>query len=1509
MAKTRRRVLSILMALVLVLGLLPTSALAGGPRPDGGKKEGTYNNPIVRFYVFDPELADPTDNSDTVKGHYYPNDSDNGGVAGCNAGTGYQGGSLTAEGLRQWKNTNENGISNMKGISSAWYTQPRNLGDFNGKTIVWYSMKQYKDDNGKYYCNIDGYVKGTPINVIYHSNFDPDQNYVDTGFYSGDPYTVKTYDATELSDNSGYTFKGWNTQANGRGTSYAEGAAIDALMTSLVLYAQWDEIEYDPSEAPTATLTLTKEWADNVTDDQSVTISLKDGSKTYTAQNGGTVTPGTAADLIFTGLTPGATYEIVESPADYELSQSSIDLSEVTVTDMDFETKIDERSCSNLVNTVVDLKGANYLVAGLTSQDGCIIWTYNELSLEEQDLFVKTCETPNGSYKIENPTFIHGVSASAAGVSIDANRGTITFSASSDWKQFFGGVYTYVYGGTENAVTITNSAKVADLTITKTFTGDLTSAPEGFSANFSVYRGETATGTPIRTFTYTDVADGNAKLENLPYGIYTVVETDATFPSAADYQTVQTSYKVNGGTQSNGTVTINSATGATVEVVNTYTEIAKPHLTLKKEVVSIAGVTGATSAQIGDAIVYEITVTNDGKAAASDVKVTDTVTNLTGLTVVGTPSAGSFDAATGVWTVGTLTDGDSATLQVTATVADSAISAGAVSGFVKNQVTGSYTFNDESMPEPTPDEVETPVYKSSLTIAKAVTAVNGTAWTDTGTPVVAPGDTVTFQITVTNKGFAADTVTVTDILPNEMTLAAGTDSHTSTGSVTIDDVTYTTYTWNKTVPAATSETDGGGMTTVAPGTATITVVAQVKADALPEGTYSKTVKNAATMNELTAEAEVEISNGDGGLKINKNMNGLTADKLAELGGSVSFQVTDSEDRVVENYTLVEVLAGEASLDLEPGEYTVTETVVTPDGYTLTTSIRVSNDSNAELENGSYTATVAKGSVTSVTFANTYTAKTYRIIFDAKDNGSLRYNDASITNTGYAWDDQLGWSSNNSVGETGKLSFLFELDNVDNMSAPGVTVQANPGYEVLASYVLNEDVKFETVAAIIEALDTHAEKETLSYTKLDGTQIVNGDVWTIRVYAEYDYDLTYTFNDFGSEHVSMAYYETVNGEIEANPVLTPVSAFGNASNPVEVCAQENLDDPSKFEPVIFFVKADDGYQLGEQYWEASSATALTSVEKSVVGELTALPPIERFPDDALLAAAHAAGYTHYFSYEENGVVDNVFKADVLNRYFKVVATENPTYTITGTKTVALGGNRAPGSTTFTFNLEGHRIQPVALATEIGGDVQQIEGTATVTINGSGSATFQFDTIEFTQEGWYTFRVTEKDDRANTTYWRYDNTEYWVDIQVIETDDGLKIQSVEMGIPQWENDELIDVKDVDTIAFTNTYTRSGGNNPGPGPGDGDGDGDTDIPDENTPTTDLPDENTPTTDLPDENTPTTETPEETTDLPDEETPLADVPETGDSTGVWVLAAGVSGLALVWLALTGKKRRDENA
>lgn len=68
-----------------------------------------------------------------------------------------------------------------------------------------------------------------------------------------------------------------------------------------------------------------------------------------------------------------------------------------------------------------------------------------------------------------------------------------------------------------------------------------------------------------------------------------------------------------------------------------------------------------------------------------------------------------------------------------------------------------------------------------------------------------------------------------------------------------------------------------------------------------------------------------------------------------------------------------------------------------------------------------------------------------------------------------------------------------------------------------------------------------------------------------------------------------------------------------------------------------------------------------------------------------------------------------------------------------------------------------------------------------------------------------------------------------------------------------------------------------------------------------------------IPDEETPTTEFPtEEVVEIPEEEVPLDEfvVPtETGDNQLGWILAAAASGIGLVWMALCGKKRRDESA
>ena len=140
----------------------------------------------------------------------------------------------------------------------------------------------------------------------------------------------------------------------------------------------------------------------------------------------------------------------------------------------------------------------------------------------------------------------------------------------------------------------------------------------------------------------------------------------------------------------------------------------------------------------------------------------------------------------------------------------------------------------------------------------------------------------------------------------------------------------------------------------------------------------------------------------------------------------------------------------------------------------------------------------------------------------------------------------------------------------------------------------------------------------------------------------------------------------------------------------------------------------------------------------------------------------------------------------------------------------------------------------------------------------------------------------------------------------TDTGVKFVDLETTM------EALLESGQDQITYYANYSSSSGPiDPGPidpGPIDpGPSDPGTDIPDDNTPTTDLPEEETPTTELPDEETPMTEEPVE--ELPDEDVPMAEVPATGDTAGLWALAAGVSGLALVWLALSGKKRREENA
>jgi conserved repeat domain len=164
-----------------------------------------------------------------------------------------------------------------------------------------------------------------------------------------------------------------------------------------------------------------------------------------------------------------------------------------------------------------------------------------------------------------------------------------------------------------------------------------------------------------------------------------------------------------------------------------------------------------------------VTVTNNGPDAATGVEVTDTfpAAGLDLDTTGVTPSQGSFDPGTGVWNVGTLASGASATLTLPAEVLAPAVNT------IPQQRVNSAAVTNAVEPDPDPsndrdDATVTPKY-ADLGVKKT-----------TSDPTPNVGDTVTYTVSLFNLGTSEATgVKLTDAFPANVTYvthstAAGT---------------------------------------------------------------------------------------------------------------------------------------------------------------------------------------------------------------------------------------------------------------------------------------------------------------------------------------------------------------------------------------------------------------------------------------------------------------------------------------------------------------------------------------------------------------------------------------------------------------------------------------------------------------------------------------------------------------------------------------------------------------
>ncbi|KAA3436100.1 T9SS type A sorting domain-containing protein [Rufibacter hautae] len=248
-------------------------------------------------------------------------------------------------------------------------------------------------------------------------------------------------------------------------------------------------------------------------------------------------------------------------------------------------------------------------------------------------------------------------------------------------------------------------------------------------------------------------------------------------------------------------------------------------------------VSNLTPAQ-GETVTYTIQAVNKGPNNATNVSVANQLP--AGLTIIGSSaSSGTFNAASGTWSVGTIVTNGSQTLTLTAKPA--AIGALTVTS------TQSHTEYDGQSSNNTASSTITVRATADVAVTNVITSPTKQTYTN--------GDEVSYTVTVSNNGpSAATNVVVTDKLPATLTFVSATNS---SGTGTYD---ASAGTWS--------------VGTLANGaSATLTLVAKVNQSAIITTTatqthteYDNTNGNNSASNSITSgtgtiTADIKVTTG------------------------------------------------------------------------------------------------------------------------------------------------------------------------------------------------------------------------------------------------------------------------------------------------------------------------------------------------------------------------------------------------------------------------------------------------------------------------------------------------------------------------------------------------------------------------------------------------------------------------------------------------------------------------
>jgi uncharacterized repeat protein (TIGR01451 family) len=320
----------------------------------------------------------------------------------------------------------------------------------------------------------------------------------------------------------------------------------------------------------------------------------------------------------------------------------------------------------------------------------------------------------------------------------------------------------------------------------------------------------------------------------------------------------------------------------------------------------------------GEAITYDVTVTNLGGGSAGSVTLRDPVP--TGLTNwVTTPGNTSIsDASTNyagdLWSIGTLLNGESASLTIDATVTNSA------SGTITNKITEKDTAPTLPDPSDINDVLEVAVSVTSGKVADLVTTIT----VDDATPVV--GDTITFTITVLNTASSPDTAAGVSVTIDDLKTSGGaagfTVGYNSGGNPTVGSYNSLTGVWDNT----------SSTFNLAPGaSATLTLTAEVTAanTTTINTTYATALGTPATTDpNPTGDGDIDVeivaSAASGSTVTIAGAINYSADTAVDVT-SVAIYSVDAAATTPGTAGVCTLNAGDASAGTD-GSYTCTVTI-------------------------------------------------------------------------------------------------------------------------------------------------------------------------------------------------------------------------------------------------------------------------------------------------------------------------------------------------------------------------------------------------------------------------------------------------------------------------------------------------------------------------------------------------------------------------------------------------------